>query len=100
MTPQDWRDLARVMRAGSRMAATYGADERARWILNEMAGECDAIAQKREQPKETQISCKVCRQLKPGPGFILRDNRGVIRVCDDCNSQHGISEMLRLGRRQ
>lgn len=64
-----------------------------------MAGECDAIAREREQPQTPQISCRVCRQLKPGPAYIVRDNLSVIRVCGDCNSQYGVSQLLRMGRR-
>ncbi len=103
MTPQDWRNLARVFSSGAREAGVYDPEHEyqvMRWTLERMAQECTDIAREQEQPAASQISCASCRQLKPGPGYFIRDGASpAVRICDDCNGQYGISQLLRRSRR-
>lgn len=78
MTPQDWRDIARVLRAGAFATSAWEA-------LARMAAECEKIAAGHERPSVPQISCADCLQLKPGPGVLHhRGSKHAFRICDDC----------------
>lgn len=51
MTPQDWRDMASVFRAGATRASqwSHNADrQQEAEVLRAQAGRCDQIAQERE----------------------------------------------------
>jgi hypothetical protein len=90
MSTQDWRDMARVHRAGAqayRESPHYDTRRHAA-SLQTQADECEAIATERETAAwkrvNPDISCSECHQMKPGPGAYLRTDIGGRRVCDDC----------------
>lgn len=58
MTPQDWRNLARVFSSGAREVGVYDPEHEhqvMRWTFERMAQECTDIAREQEQPALVQI---------------------------------------------
>jgi hypothetical protein len=92
MTPQDWRDLARVHRAGATKAYQMSDTSMSECVLGQafeaQAFECEAIAVEREKAEVRRLNpdilCAGCHRLRPGPGFIKRDGISTKRLCEEC----------------